>query len=243
MSLPSNFMGTNAVVFKEKSIANGIHTFNHAGNILIFKKCQLHRAGLDLNDSVNKSLILDIARSDVISTTIISKGSLYIYSSYLHKARISVSGTLQIEHSSIKKSYLRLQSGTSLHLFKNETDEIHVEGEGTFSHLVSLNGLFTRCVFKELSVFNGNLNGIFYQTRWINSIFRESTFINSIFNQCYMSNVVIRDSTLINITISFCDIIDGSIIFENCDIKALRIINIPKNNLCFINCTGLSTII
>lgn len=135
-----------------------------------------------------------------------------------------------------------MQPGTGLDMVNNDVDELHIEGSDTFSHLFNLNGLFIRCRFKGLKIFDGNVKAIFYKTLWKDTLIRESVFINTIFNHCIMNKVVFRDCVFLNVTVSSCDLPDGPVIFQGCDFKIIRLTGLQASDCLFLNCTGLMTV-
>lgn len=232
----------NAFAYTKTAFKNETRRMTNAIGLSMIKECRFSEVGLDITDAVDQTSILFLEQSDILNSTILSSGTVYANKSSIQGSRMSAAKILKFSFSHIRKTYLRIQPATGLDMVKNDVDELDVEGGDSFSHVFNMEGLFTRCRFKGLKVFDGNIIGIFYKNQWKEFLIRESILINTVFNHCVIDNVVFKDCVLTNVTFSMCNFSKGPIVFEGCNFMSLKLIGVKKKDFIFIKCTGLSTV-
>jgi len=242
--MPSNpyHPGANAFAYTKTAFTNETRRMTNAIGHSVIKECRFSEVGLDITNAVDQTSILTLDQSDILNSTILSSGAVYASKSSIQGSRMSAAKILKFSFSYIRKTYLRIQPGTGLDMVQNDVDELYIEGSDNFSHVFNMEGLFTRCRFKGLKVFDGNIISIFYKNQWKEVLIQESIIINTVFNHCLIDNVVFKDCVLTNVTFTMCNFSEGPIVFEGCNFMALRLIGVKKKDFLFINCKGLSTV-
>ena len=236
------YQGANAFAYTHTAFTNETLRITHASGHSVIKECQLSGVGLDIAHAVGQTSLLTLEQTDILNSTILSAGEVYAHKSSIQASRMSAAKILKFSFSYIRKTYLRIQPGTGLDMINNDVDELYIEGSDSFSHVFNMEGLFTRCRFKGLKIFDGSIISIFYKSQWKDALIRESLVINTVFNQCVIDKIVFKDCALTNVTFSMCPLSEGAMIFDGCNFMGLRLIGVRKEDFIFINCKGLSTI-
>ncbi|MGK3115901.1 pentapeptide repeat-containing protein [Candidatus Pantoea formicae] len=242
--MPSNpyHQGANAFAHTKTVFTNQTLRITHAAGHSVIKECQLSEVGLDITNAVDQISLLTLEHTDILNSTILSAGEVCVNKSSIQRSRMSAAESLRFSYSYIRKTYLRIQPGTGLDMVNNDVDELYIEGSDGFSHEFNMEGLFTRCRFKGLKVFDGSIISIFYKNQWKDVLIRDSIVFNTIFNQCAINEVVFKGCVFNNVTFSMCDFSEEGIVFEGCNFMGLRLIGVEKQDFIFINCKGLSTV-
>lgn len=220
--------------------ANQLHRFPQTACHTLLTACQLEGIALERGPGHTPSLRLE--NSTIRNSTLLTAGEIYADRTSFENSRLSAAQLLKLRYSQLRHTFLRLQPGTGLDMFRNDVDDVNIEGKDSFSHLFNLHGLFTRCRFNALKVYDGNVSGIFYKCLWQAVLIRQSAFINSLFNHCILTKTLIRDCSLTHVTFSNCTTSGTPVILENCDIRNLKIRGMQKSDFIFINCRGIATL-
>ncbi|QUG74732.1 hypothetical protein GKQ23_06855 [Erwinia sp. E602] len=240
MFMNSVHQGANAFAFSNRIITAESHRLSRASGTSRIEHCTLTQVHLDCTNAVNAGSLITVDNSRLSDCTLQTTGALAIAHGHMQRCRLSVEGLLRITASHLRCCHLRLQPGSGLIVEDNDCDVLNIDGTGGFSHTFTLQGLFTRSRFKGLLIAGGQLQAIFYRTLWRDTLVRHSVLNHSLFNRCVLDDLRFHDCSFSGSTFSHCETGQKPLVFERCDLRGCRFIQIHPRQCRFIDCRGIS---
>ncbi|MGK3115865.1 hypothetical protein [Candidatus Pantoea formicae] len=235
----SDYSRADSLVLNSVALSDERHVVNHGKGASSIEDCQLTHVQIDIKDEVNSTSSLNILNTEMIDCTVLTSGALQYCKARLSATRMASATEINIQDSTLRQCFIRLQPGCGLLMLNNDIDCLNIEGLDSFSHAFVLKGLFTGSRFARLLVANGHFQAIFYRSHYRNGLFRHSELKATVFNRCVFEDVRFHDSTFTDTTFSYCHIQNGHLEFVRCNFTNVSFVGIQLSQCRFVNCFGI----